>query len=217
MRAVTGFRLRSLSERGRFDRGCRDHRWMLKRVPGWGDEWVWVALSASGRLQPAAGRFLLLAACRAMPIFFLWEAHPAPMNSAPIAASAPHQPINPVVPGSRRRRLQAPTALPRSRPGDRSYATGRASSPCPPPGKNTARNQAPTSPHRPTLEPASASPNRPVQAQSRRPRSDKDRSRNLVVTRKPRDHSARARRSRNKTRCHTPNPQTGSDPHLGNL
>ena len=89
LRVTTGFRLRWLSERGCLDRGHCDHRWMLKRVPVRGGEWVWVALSAPRLLQPAAGRFLLLAARRVMPIFF--EAHPAPMNSAPIAAWRPRR------------------------------------------------------------------------------------------------------------------------------
>jgi len=40
LRATTSFRLRSLSERGRLDQGRGDHRWMLKRVPDWDDEWV---------------------------------------------------------------------------------------------------------------------------------------------------------------------------------
>jgi len=123
------------------------------------------------------------------------------------ASEMPPRPAKPVFPGFRRRRLQAPTALPRSRPGDRSYTTLQAASPCPPPDKNTNRNRARTIPHRPTREPASASSSRPVQAQSMRPRADNHRSRDAVVTRKPRDHSARARRSRSKARCHTPNPR----------
>ena len=74
------------------------------------------------------------------------------------ASEMPPRPAKPVFPDFRRRRLQAPTALPRSRPGDRSYTTLQAASPCLPPRKNADRNQAITSPHRPTLEPASASP-----------------------------------------------------------
>ncbi len=74
------------------------------------------------------------------------------------ASEMPPRPAKPVFPDFRRRRLQAPTALPRSRPGDRSYTTLQAASPCPPPGKDTDRNQATTSPHRPELEPTSASP-----------------------------------------------------------
>src|SRR6056297_2250048 len=74
------------------------------------------------------------------------------------ASEMPPRPAKPVFPDFRRRRLQAPTALPRSRPGDRSYTTLQAASPCPPPGKNADRNQATTSPHHPELEPASASP-----------------------------------------------------------
>jgi len=74
------------------------------------------------------------------------------------APEMPPRPAKPVFPDFRRRRLQAPRALPRSRPGDRSYTTLQAASPCPPPGKDTDRNQATTSPHRPELEPTSASP-----------------------------------------------------------
>jgi len=39
-RAMNGFRLRWLSERGRFDRGRFVLQWMLKKVPVWGGEWV---------------------------------------------------------------------------------------------------------------------------------------------------------------------------------
>ena len=108
---------------------------MLKRVPVRGGEWIgWL--------------YRLLNSCNRLPeASCFW----------PRAGDAARK-MQPLFPGFRRRRLQAPTALPRSRPGDRSYATGRASSPCPPPGKNTSRNQAITRPHRPELEPTSASP-----------------------------------------------------------
>src|SRR6056297_2657506 len=74
------------------------------------------------------------------------------------ASEMPPRPAKPVFPDFRRRRLQAPPALPRSRPGDRSYTTLQAASPCPPPEKNPDRNRARTPLTAPELEPASASP-----------------------------------------------------------
>jgi len=101
LRVTTGFRLRWLSERGCLDRVCCDHRWMLKKVPDRGGEWVgWrcrVLASATGRRTlPASG-----GAPGNATLFFLWEAHPAPMNSARIG------------------------------PGARAYRTFRKTSPCP--------------------------------------------------------------------------------------
>ena len=151
-RVTTGFRLRSLSERGRLDRGHCDHRWMLKRVPDWGGEWEqWPGspLCSCNRLPEAS-------CALGNPGFFLWEAHPAPMNSAPIAAWRPLIRDN-----------SGNVAMP---------ATGQ-------------EHQAKTGPHQP-LPPETGTrfsiPNRPVPAQSRRPRSDNHRSRNHVVTGKAR-------------------------------
>ena len=137
----------------------------------------WVALSASRLLQPAAGSFLILAARRVMPtLLFLWEAHPAPMNPAPVAAWR-----------SRLHDTSSIVTMP---------AAGQERRPQP-------GHHQPSPPRTGTRF---SIPSRTVQAQSMRPRSDNHRSRDPFGTRKPRDHSARTRRSRSKARCHTPNP-----------
>ncbi len=73
-RAVTGFRLRWLSEWGRCDRGRFVLRWMLKRVSNSGGEWgQWLDKVRHFCHTTTRGLRLLSPS-------FLWEAHLAPMG-----------------------------------------------------------------------------------------------------------------------------------------
>jgi len=81
-RVTTRFRLRWLSERGRFDRGRCGLRWMLKKVPVWAcGEWVWWldTLHQSFHRPPRVTCLDL----------FLQEASPGADGSTPIAAWRP--------------------------------------------------------------------------------------------------------------------------------
>src|SRR6056297_143980 len=74
-RAMTGLRLRWLSERGVAIAGGGVLRWMLKRVPRWGGEWGrWLDSLRIPAAQPATAVF-----CQSR---LLWEAALAPMASA---------------------------------------------------------------------------------------------------------------------------------------
>ena len=176
-------------------------RWMLKRVPGWGGEWVrWSRLlcnSATG--YPGVPAILTRSlvslasgtagpringvspACRFM---VLWEAAPAPMNATPIAAGARSYKNLADQPHDARHHRRTPTEI------------------------------RPAHPSWPQTETRFSIPSRSVQARSRQPRSDNHRSRNPVIARKPKMNTPDGQKDFRSKPDHlhlTPNPY---DQHL---
>ena len=79
-RAMTVFRLRWLSERGRGDRGHFVPRWILKRLPDWGGEWgLWLSRLCPSCNRPPPG----------FVYFFSVEGASCADGSAPIGAESP--------------------------------------------------------------------------------------------------------------------------------